>query len=389
MIKISYAKQYILEENIKAISKVLRSDFITQGPQTYLFQTAIKSYCNSKYCVTMNSASSALLLSCKVIGVKKGDIIWIPTNTYAATANCVLELGAKVEFIDIDINNFNISIKELKEKLNKAKKLKKLPKAIIPVHFAGKPVDMKNLYELKKKYKFSIIEDASHAIGASYKKGKVGNCKFSDITVFSFHPVKIITTGEGGAITTNNKNYYERFNLLINNGITKNKKFFKSKKQKQDWYYEQHIVGGNYRMSDIQSTLGLSQLKHINKFLKWRRAIAKIYFDFFKKFPNIIYKTQIDFNSSFHLFPILFKHNKKIRDDFYIYLKKKGINTKVMYIPLYKHPLYKNKSRSEYINSEFYYKNIICLPMHYALTKKNINYILKTIKFFLNKYEKK
>ena len=221
---IPYSRQTITVQNIKEVNKVLKSDFITQGPVTKKFEDEISKFVDSKYCVTVNTATSALTIACKALGLKKGDILWTSTNSFVASSNCGLLCGAKVDFIDIDLENYNISIEKLEKKLIQAKKKNKLPKILIPVHFAGHPCDMKKIFKLSQKYKFKIIEDASHALGSSDKNVKVGSCKYSNFTVFSFQAVKVITTGEGGCLTTNNKKLYEKVKLLRTHGITKEKK---------------------------------------------------------------------------------------------------------------------------------------------------------------------
>ena len=275
-IMIPYSTQTVDKSDIKAVVKTLKSKFLTQGPQIEKFEKKISQKVKAKYTSVVNSATSALHISCMALGFKKNDILWTSPNTFSASSNCALHLGGKVDFVDIDYRSGNIDVNLLERKLFNSKKINKLPKILVPVHFAGNPTEQDKIYQLSKKYKFKIIEDASHAIGASYKNEKVGSCKWSDITVFSFHPVKIITTFEGGAATTNDKNIFKKLKLYSNHGITRDNKNFTFKK-KQAWYYEQQLLGLNYRMTDVAATMGISQIKKLNKFVNARNNLAKIY----------------------------------------------------------------------------------------------------------------
>ena len=273
---IPYGKQTVTKNDIKAVTEVLQSDFLTQGPKVEEFEIKISSYTKSKYSVAVNSATSALHIACLSLGLKKGDILWTSPNTFVASSNCALHIGAKIDFVDINSEDFNIDIDRLEEKLKHAQKKKCLPKILIPVHLAGQPTIQERIYKLSKKFGFKIIEDASHSIGASRRGEKVGSCRWSDITVFSFHPVKIITTAEGGIATTNNKQLYEKMCLFRSHGITKDKERFISK-DFGDWHYEQQDLGFNFRMNDLQATLGISQLKNLDSFVSKRNDIADSY----------------------------------------------------------------------------------------------------------------
>ena len=320
-----YSTQTISKKDIINVNKVLKSDFLTQGPKTIEFEKKIKSLVGSKYALVTNSASSALLLACKSLSLKEGDLFWTVPNSFVATANCGILSGLKIDFIDIDPETWNISLDKLERKLKIAKRKKKLPTLIIVVHLGGLPTDPIKLKNLSKKYKFKIIEDASHSFGGKYYSKRVGCSKWSDISVFSFHPVKIITTGEGGCCTTNEKKYYEKLELLRNNGITKDKKNFKYKNQ-GSWYYEQHSIGYNFRMSDIQSALGISQLKNLKTFLSKRNRIAKIYHQHLKNLPIKFQKVEKNLYSTYHLFiiklDVKFQHLHKI---FFNYLRSKKL----------------------------------------------------------------
>ena len=256
---IPYSKQNISESDIDAVVEVLRSDFLTQGDKVPEFEKRVAGYCNSKFAIAANSATSCLHLACMALELKKGDILWTSPNSFVASANCGLYCGSKVDFVDIDRKTHNICPVKLEEKLKLAKKQGNLPKIVIPVHFAGQSCDMKAISELSKKYGFRIIEDASHAIGGEYLNKKIGNCEFSDMAVFSFHPVKIITTGEGGMVTTNNENLYDKLNLLRTHGISKD---LQRKGDLSTWMYEQQELGYNYRLSDIHAALGISLSSH-------------------------------------------------------------------------------------------------------------------------------
>ena len=273
---IPYSRQYLDKKDFYEVSKVLRSKFITQGEKVKLFEKKICKKVGSKFGIAVNSATSALHIACLALGLKKNDYLWTVPNTFVASANCGIYCGAKIDFVDIDKNTFNISIEKLKKKLNLAKKLKKLPKIIVGVDFAGNPYDHHQLYILSKKYNFKVITDASHSLGSKYYNKFIGTCKWSDITVFSFHPVKPITTAEGGIAVTNNKNLFKNLNIFRNHGITKNLNEFK-RKIDQKWYYEQVELGYNYRMNEIQAALGISQLKKLTLFNKKRNILAKKY----------------------------------------------------------------------------------------------------------------
>lgn len=318
---INYSKQNINYSDLKEIKKVLFSDFLTQGPTVKKFENKINKFCDSKYSVACNSATSALHIACKAIGLKKNDLVWTNPISFVASANCALYCEAKIDYVDIDLKSFNITYEKFKEKIDKSKK--NLPKILILVDYGGFPCDLEKIFKLAKKNKIFVIQDFSHSFGAKYKKSKIGNCKYSDITVFSFHPVKIITTGEGGIATTNNFDYFKKMQLYRSHGITKDFKNFIKKKIKP-WYFEQQVLGFNYRMNDIEAALGISQLKRIKLNLKSRRRIADNYHRLLHD-KIIKIKKNKDVESSFHLFPIVV--DKKItnisRDELMEFLKKK------------------------------------------------------------------
>jgi UDP-4-amino-4,6-dideoxy-N-acetyl-beta-L-altrosamine transaminase len=383
---IHYSRQYIDQQDIKNVINTLKSDYLTTGPKVPLFEKKISNYVGSKYSVALNSATSALHIACLALGLKKGDIVWTSPNSFVASANCALYCGAKVDFVDIDENDFNISIDLLKKKLKLAKVKKKLPKILIPVHFGGKSCDMKEIHMLSKRYKFKVIEDASHALGAKYFKERVGNCKFSDIAIFSLHPVKIITTFEGGIATTNNKEIYEKIKILRNHGITKD--FKKNSKQKIRAFFRQEMLGFNYRMNDVQASMGISQLKKVNLFLKKREKIKR-YYDNQLKNTKILTQSSSNFSkSSNHLYVIRLRtsKNENTRDKLLNLLKNKKIFCSIHYIPIHLHPYYKKLGfkKGDFKYSEKYYNEALSIPIHPMLTMAQAKLIIKNIKNFIN-----
>ncbi len=390
---IPYSRQYISKHEINSVTEVLKSDFLTQGPKVPLFEKLVSKFVGSKYSAAINSATSGLHLACMAIGLKKGDWLWTSTNSFVASANCGLYCGANVDLIDIDIESHNISIPKLKDKLIKAKKAKKLPKVLIPVHFAGRPCEMKEIYKLSKKYNFKIIEDASHALGSKIYGEMVGNCKYSDMCVFSFHPVKNITTGEGGIVSTNSKFYIEKVKILRTHGINKDKKYFINKIRKKDsWHYEQVSLGFNYRMNDIEAAIGISQLEKLNNFLKIRNKIAKNYNDELKNLPLILPLSDNKILNAYHLYVIRVNKNEtsKNREELFRYMRKKNLHVNVHYIPIHHHPYYVKKGfkKSNFPVAENYFETCISIPIYPGLKKKDFRKVVKTIKIFFNFNEK-
>ncbi len=374
---IPYSRQHITSSDVKSVTGVLKSDLITQGKIVPEFENLLCKTVGAKFATAVNSATSALHIACLSLGLKKGDYLWTSTNTFVASANCGLYCGAKIDLIDINEKNFNLSIEYLENKLIIARKKNKLPKIIVSVHFSGNPNDQERLFILSKKYKFKIIEDASHSLGASRFSEKVGNCKWSDITIFSFHPVKIITSGEGGAALTNSKKLNGLLKRYREHGIERNQNLMKYK-NKEPWYFEQNKLGFNYRMTDIHAALGLSQLKRLKVIVKKRNMIANMYFKKLKH-PDIR-MIEIDKNnvSSFHLFPILVP--PKLHLKVFNYLRKNGINVGLHYIPIYRHPYFeKSYKRSNFPNSEYYYSSVISIPIYYQLKIKEVDLVCHTL----------
>ena len=383
-----YSTQTISKKDIISVNKILKSEFLTQGPKTPEFENKIKLLVGSKYVLATNSASSALLLACKALSLKSGDLFWTAPNSFVATANCGVLCGLKIDFLDIDPDTWNISIEKLEKKLKIAKKKKRLPKLIIIVHLGGLPVNPIKLNNLSKKYKFKIIEDASHSLGGKYYSKNVGCSKWSDITIFSFHPVKIITTGEGGCCTTNKKKYYEKLKALRNNGIIKERKNFKFKNL-GPWYYEQHSLGYNFRMNDIQSALGISQLKNLNIFVKKRNKLAKFYCNQLKNLPIKFQKIEKNFYSTYHLFIIkLDVKYKYLHKKFFNYLRSKNMYVNLHYLPIHLQPFYRKFGfkKNQFPVAEEYSETAISIPIYPNLKKKEQIKIINYIKLFFNKY---
>ena len=366
---ILYGRQDITQADIDSVTKVLQSDFLTQGPQVPKFEKEVSRYCGAKYAVAVNSATSALHLACLSLGLGNGDWLWTSPITFVASANCGLYCGAKVDFIDIDPVTYNLCPKSLRKKLIKAKELGKLPKIVIPVHLCGQPCDMKSIYELSKEYGFKIIEDASHAIGGKYLDEPIGNCRYSDITVFSFHPVKIITTGEGGMALTNNNKLAEHMSLLRSHGITRDPSQM-TKQADGDWYYQQIELGYNYRMTDIQAALGVSQLKRLDDYVSRRHELYTRYNELLKGFPLVIPYQYSDGYSAFHLYIIRLKNRDKHKQVFE-YLRKNGIGVNLHYIPVYHQPYYEAMGfkKGYCLEAENYYNEAISLPMYATLSE--------------------
>ena len=358
---ITYGKQSINQDDIDAVSEVLASDFLTQGPKVKEFESNLSDYVGAKFAKTVSNGTAALHLAYLALGIKENDIVWTAPITFVSTANAAIYCGAKVDFVDIDPRTFNLSISCLKEKLSLAKKDNKLPKLVVPIHFAGQSCEMKEIWELSQEYGFKIIEDACHALGGDYLDKKIGSCEYSDAAVFSFHPVKMITTGEGGAIVTNDKNINEKISILMTHGITKDTDLFINDSD-GDWYYEQQELGFNYRLTDIQAALGVSQLKRLDYFVQKRRELANYYLENIKT-VNLPFQHP-DTNSSWHLFVI----QSNDRDSIYENMKKNGISPQVHYIPVVSHPFHK---QNELMNSKNFYKCCLSIPIFVDLTREN------------------
>ena len=382
---IPYGKQDINQADIEAVIAVLKSDFLTQGPQVPLFEKNISNYCDAQYGVAVNSATSALHIACLALGLGKGDWLWTSPNSFVASANCGLYCGAKVDFVDIDPKTYNLSVEELKKKLIQAKKDSKLPKIVIPVHFAGQSSDMQSIHKLSKEFGFKIIEDASHAIGGKYQDKPIGGCQYSDITVFSFHPVKIITTAEGGLATTNQKNLAEKMQLFRAHGITRDPNLM-TKETDGGWYYQQVELGFNYRMNDLQAALGIAQMKRLDKFIAIRHSLKKRYDELLKDLPLITPVQSSDSYSSLHLYPIQLKLEQisKSHNEIFDELRQSGVGVNLHYIPIHMQPYFENMGfkKGDFPIAEDYYTRVISVPIYQNLifeTQDKVVSILKKI----------
>ena len=367
---IPYGRQDISETDIQAVVDVLRSDYLTQGSAVPAFEKAVASYSGAQHAVAVNSATSALHIACLALGVGKGDIVWTSPITFVASANCALYCGASVDFVDIDAKTYNLSVEKLEERLIQAKLLGKLPKVVIPVHLCGQPCDMRAIGKLSKEYGFKVIEDASHAIGGKYLGKPVGNSEYSDITVFSFHPVKIITTGEGGMALTNNHDFARKMQLLRSHGITRDQHEMIHTSD-GSWYYQQIELGFNYRMTDIQAALGLSQMSRLDGFVAKRHEIAARYNELLKDLPLILPHQHVDSFSALHLYVIRLQLDKinKTHKEVFESLRAAGIGVNLHYIPVYRQPYYREFGylTTDWPESEKYYEEAISLPIYPAL----------------------
>lgn len=379
---IPYGRQDISEEDIAAVEAVLRSDWLTQGPVVERFEAAVSSFCGVRHAVAVNSATSGLHLACRAIGLGPGDLMWTVPNTFVASANVGLHCGARVDFVDIDPRTYNMSTRALRDKLHAAANGGVLPKVVMPVHFAGQSCDMREIAELGKQYGFRIIEDASHAIGGEYLGQKVGSCQFSDLAVFSFHPVKIITTGEGGMVVTNALTLHETVRALRSHGITREPGRM-DKIPDGAWYYQQTDLGYNYRMTDIQAALGISQMKRIDAFIMRRRNLATRYLDALRDLPVTLPFEQAETNSAWHLFVVLVDQTatKRGRKEVFETLYAADIHVNVHYIPVHLQPFYRRLGfrEGDYPVAEHYYDRTISLPMHTKLSDTEFEHVVSTL----------
>lgn len=374
---IPYGRQSIDQQDIDAVVEVLQSDFLTQGPAVPRFEAAIAELCGAEHVVAVNSATSALHVACLALDVKPGDSVWTSPISFVASANCARYCGGVVDFVDISTTTLNMCTERLADKLKDAAVRGKLPKVVIPVHFAGQPCDMREVFELSLKYEFRVIEDASHAIGATYQDTRIGDCRYSDITVFSFHPVKIITTGEGGAACTQSADLARKMQLLRTHGITRDPSELCTDKG-EGWYYEQHMLGFNYRMTDIQAALGASQIRHIHRWLTRRHEISDQYDTAFSDSSLITPTRLTDRYSALHLYCVQVPGERRRVFDT---LRQAGIAVNVHYIPIHLQPDFVEfgRRRGDYPNAEKYYENAISLPMYPQLTAPQQDFVVKTL----------
>ena len=368
---IYYGKQNVNEADIKAVVDVLQSDFLTQGPVLEQFEKKVAEYCGAKYAVAVTNATSALHIACRAAGLGEGDVLWTSPITFTASANCGRYCGADVDFVDIDAATYNMSVDELAKKLQKAKEDGRLPKVVVPVHLAGQSCDMKRIHELAIEYGFTVLEDASHAIGADYLDTKVGSCAYSDMAVFSFHPVKIITTGEGGMVLTNNKELYKKLCLYRSHGITRNTELM-THEADGPWYYQQIDLGYNYRMTELQAALGFSQMDRLDEFVARRRYLVDRYNELLQDLPVVTPHVLEGTNPSWHLYMVRVDFNRAKLDKVQLFeeMKKRGIVLNLHYIPVHTQPYYQELGfeQGDFPQSEKYYEEIFTLPLYYGLT---------------------
>lgn len=383
---IPYGRQDVSEADIQAVVDVLRSDYLTQGPAVPAFEEAVVSYCKAKHAIAVNSATSALHIACLALGVGKGDIVWTSPITFVASANCALYCGATVDFVDIDPRTYNISIESLTEKLARAEKSGSLPKVVIPVHLCGQSCDMVAIHALSQKYGFKVIEDASHAIGGRYLNEPIGNCRFSDITVFSFHPVKIITTGEGGMAMTNDAALANIMQLLRSHGITRDENQM-THAPDGPWYYQQIDLGYNYRMTDLQAALGLSQMQRLDEFVAKRHVIANRYDELLSNLPVTTPWQHSDSYSGLHLYVIRLKLDQinKTHRQVFEAMRASGIGVNLHYIPIYNQPYFVQMGHNgnNYPNANLYYSDAISLPIFPELSQQEQLNVIHTLEIKL------
>jgi len=374
---IQYGKQVICEDDIESVTSVLRSDFLTQGPAVPLFEENFKRFVGANEAVAVNSATSALHLACIALGVTAGDLVWTSPISFVASANCARYCGANIDFVDIDQSTINIDINALTIKLENASRFGKLPKVLIAVHMTGLSADMHAISELARKYHFSVIEDASHAVGATYRNTKVGSCTYSDITVFSFHPVKIITTGEGGIATTNCPNLAANMRRNRSHGITRDKADF-SRGTTSPWHYEQVSLGYNYRMTDIAAALGNSQLRKIGHLIAKRKTLVHEYNGLLRNLGIELPGQTVADGSSWHLYIIKLPGGSSCeRDQLFKKLTRDGIGVNVHYEPIHLQPYYRHLGfrEGQFAQAENYSSRCLTLPLHPSLDSESIDYV--------------
>jgi UDP-4-amino-4,6-dideoxy-N-acetyl-beta-L-altrosamine transaminase len=379
---IPYGRQNIGQEDIDAVIRILGSEFLTQGPAVASFERTVADYCDVQYGVAVSSATAALHLSCLALDIGPGDLVWTSAVTFVASANCARYCGADVDFVDIDSRTLNMDMEDLERKLEVAEKIGRMPKLVIPVHLSGYSCDMRKLASLAEQYGFLVIEDASHAVGGSYEGRKIGSCEFSDITVFSFHAVKIVTTGEGGMALTDNSEIANKITRLRSHGITRDTSEM-SGGSDGPWYYEQLDLGFNYRITDIQAALGISQMSKLDEFISQRRAIAFYYDELMKGVPIALPVRSDGISSSLHLYIIQPDLNWLgcSHQQVFERLRSNGILVNLHYIPVYRHPYYAQfgYDRSLFPNAEAYYSKAVSLPIFPGLQPNQQEQVVETL----------
>ena len=379
-----YSTQSISEQDKECVLDALESPSLSRGPKIKEFENKLGSKCKNNHVIALNSATSALQIAYQLNSIDSGSIVWTSPLTFVATANAALNLGAKIDFVDISSETLNICPVKLEKKLKISKAINKAPDLVVLVHFGGNPCEMDKIYKLSLKYGFNIVEDASHALGASFRKEHIGNCKFSNAAVFSFHPVKMITTGEGGALIVKTENDYKRAVTLRSHGIPEDRSNLMERGM-PEWYYEQISLGYNYRLSDLQAALGLSQLERLNSFVEIRNELALEYHKLLKGGPLKLQKITDECISSYHLFVLQIQDESISRDKLYEYLKSNEIGCQVHYIPVHLHPFFKSKGfkENDFPNAENYFKKCLSVPLHQGLSKDDIRFVCSKIEDFI------
>ncbi len=385
---IPYGRQEISQADIDAVVDVLKSDFLTQGPMAPKFEQTVASHVGAKHALAVNSATSALHIACLALGLRKGDWLWTTPVTFVASANCGLYCGAQVDFVDIDPQTYNLCPNVLKAKLEQAKKDDRLPKVVVAVHLCGQPCNMEAIAALAQEYEFKVIEDASHAIGGKYQDEFIGSGRYSDITVFSFHPVKIITTAEGGMALTNNDWLAEKMNLLRSHGITRDPDLL-THEPDGPWYYQQVDLGFNYRMTELQAALGVSQMQRLDDFVSRRHELAKRYDQLLAGLPLTLPWQPSASYSGLHLYVIRLQLDNINRSHLEVFeaLRDQGIGVNLHYIPIHTHPYYAKMGfkGEDFPQSMAYYREAISLPMFQGLTEQQQDRVVKVLTDILGK----
>lgn len=383
---IPYGRQEISDQDIAAVVAVLRSDWLTQGPAIARFEQAVAEYCGARFAVAVSSATAALHIACLSLDLTAGEWLWTSPNTFVASANCGRYCGANVDFVDIDPHTYNLSVKALEAKLGLAEQQGKLPKVIVPVHFAGQSCEMAVIAELARRYDIKVIEDASHAIGGCYQQTPVGSCRFSDLAVFSFHAVKIITTGEGGMVLTNQPELYERLMRLRTHGITREPQLMTSTAP-GSWYYQQLELGFNYRITDIQAALGASQLEQLDEFVQRRRHWVDRYHHLLQDLPVQLPWQHPDAQSSWHLYVIRLNTDAidSSHQQVFEFLRSCGIGVNLHYIPVHTQPYYQQLGFAwgDFPEAEAYYQQAISLPLYPGLTVADQDFVIQKLRQIL------
>ncbi|TYQ28516.1 UDP-4-amino-4,6-dideoxy-N-acetyl-beta-L-altrosamine transaminase [Pseudanabaena sp. UWO310] len=384
---IPYGRQDINAADIQSVIEVLQSNWLTQGSAINRFEQAVADYCGVKYAIAVSSATAALHIACLAIGLGEHDYLWTSPNTFVASANCGLYCGAKVDFVDIDPHTYNLSIEALEQKLANASKNGCLPKILVPVHFAGQSCEMKKIAALSQQYGFHVLEDASHAIGGKYLGKAIGCCEYSDLAVFSFHPVKIITTGEGGMVLTNREDLYEKLIRLRSHGITRNPDLMQGESHGA-WYYQQLELGFNYRMTDIQAALGSSQMQRLEEFVSRRRFLAQRYNYLLQNLPITLPHQHPETESSWHLYVIRIHLDKISKTHCQVFeeLRQVGIGVNLHYIPVHAQPYYQKLGFKwgDFPRAEGYYKSVISIPLYYGLSDQDQDLVITNLQKILH-----